>query len=180
MKKITTIQEKDVYPDKEINTGIEYADRITGKAIVVDDENKIALVGNKQNEFLQFPGGGIDKDEDIKEGIIRECLEEIGCAVTILEEVGCIDDYRPRDKKHCINYCYFAKVLGIKGNPKHTEDESTIGMYTKWVSVKEVSDIFKKQKEELMAGKVTFYNTGFNILRDYLFFEEIKQKIKSN
>ncbi|OGZ03800.1 MAG: hypothetical protein A2648_02490 [Candidatus Lloydbacteria bacterium RIFCSPHIGHO2_01_FULL_41_20] len=60
-------------------------------------------------------------DENIQTGIIRECLEEVGCVVSILDEVGCIDDYRPRDKKHCISYCYTARILGGKGNPKYTK-----------------------------------------------------------
>ena len=121
-----------------------------------------------------LPGGGIDDGEDIQTGIIRECLEEIGCVVNILDEVGRIDDYRPRDKKHCISYCYTVRVIGNKGDTKHTENEAGIGMYTKWVTIKEALDIFKKQKLELESGKVTFYNTGFNIVRDFLFLEEAK------
>jgi len=172
MKKIITIYEKDVYPEKELLENIDYTDRATGKAIIIDDENMIALVGNKQNDFLQLPGGGIDSDENIEDGVIRECLEETGCVVSILDEVGCIDDYRSRDKKHCINYCYTVKALDKNGKLEHTEDEAGIGMYTKWVSVEEVLNIFKKQKKELEEGKITFYNTGFNIMRDFLFLEE--------
>jgi ADP-ribose pyrophosphatase YjhB (NUDIX family) len=174
MKKIATLHEKDVYPEKKSDEGIEYSDRATGKAIVLDGENKVALVGNKQNKFLLLPGGGIDDGEDIQTGIVRECLEEIGCVVNILDEVGCIDDYRPRDKKHCINYCYTARVIGNKGDPKHTENETAVGMYTKWVTLEDALDIFKRQKLELESGKVAFYNTGFNIIRDLLFLEETK------
>lgn len=172
MKKITTLQEKDVYPEKSVSEETQYSERITGKAIILDNEGKIGLVGNKQNDFLQLPGGGIDTDEDIKVGIIRECLEETGCVVTIQNEVGLIDDYRPRDKKHCINYCYIVRVSGKKGEAQHTDGEKEIGMYTKWVTPQEALEIFQKQKAELEAGKVIFYNTGFNILRDFLFLEE--------
>lgn len=178
MKKIATLHEKDIYPEKQSVEGIEYSDRITGKAIIFDEENNVALVGNKQNEFLLLPGGGIDDGEDIQIGIVRESLEEIGCVVNILDEVGCIDDYRPRDKKHCISYCYTAIVIGNKGDPKHTENEMEIGMYTKWVPFEQAINILKKQKLELESGKVTFYNTGFNIVRDLLFLEEAKNTNK--
>ena len=178
MKKIATLHEKDIYPEKQSAENIEYSNRTIGKAIVLDAENRIALVGNKQNEFLLLPGGGIDYGENIQTGIIRECLEEIGCVVNILNEVGCIDDYRPRDKKHCISYCYTIRVIGNKGNPKYTENEIKIGMYIKWVTPEEAFDIFKKQKLELESGKVTFYNTGFNIVRDLFFLEEAKKLIK--
>lgn len=172
MKKITTIYQKDVFPERSEDRGIEYADRNTGKAIVLDNEGKVALVGNRQNDFLQLPGGGIYEGENINEGVIRECLEEIGCNIVIKSEVGIIDDYRPRDKKHCINFCYIATLVGEKGEVTHTDDESDIGMYTKWVDIKTALDIFKKQEKDLKEGRVTFYNTGFNILRDLKFFEE--------
>lgn len=178
MKKIATIYEKEIFPEKDSPKNIDYVDRITGKAIVLDDKNMIALVGNKQNEFLQFPGGGIDNKENIEEGVIRECLEEIGFKVTILSEVGYIDDFRPRDKKHCINYCYIVRVLGEKIDTKHTKDEANIGMYTKWVTLEEALKIFRKQKKELEEGRVTFYNTGFNIARDLLFLEDAEANIK--
>jgi len=178
MKKITTLYEKDIYPSKQSAESIEYADRITGKAIILDAGNNIALVGNKLNEFLLLPGGGVDDGEDIQSGIVRECLEETGYAVNILDEVGYIDDYRPRDKKHCISYCYTARVIGDKGNTNHTENEAGIGMYTKWVTLEEAFSIFKKQKLELESDKVSFYNTGFNIVRDLLFLEEAKNTSK--
>ena len=171
MKNICTIHENDVYPYKKTEP-VEYEGRLTVKAIVLDSEEKIGLIGNKQNSFLQLPGGGIDANEDIQEGLKRECAEEIGCLVEILSEIGCIDDYRPRDKKHCINYCYVVKVIGEKGAPNYTEKEAGIGMYTKWVSAQEAKNIFEKQKQDLENGLVTFYNTGFNILRDYLFLKQ--------
>lgn len=179
MKKICTIHEKDLYPDRKTEA-VEYEDRLTVKAIVLDSESKIGLVGNKQNNFLQLPGGGINTGEDIKEGLKRECLEEIGCMTEILYEIGCIDDYRSRDKKHCINYCYVAKVIGEKGTPNYTEKETEIGMYTKWVTTQEAMNIFEKQKQDLEKGFVTFYNTGFNILRDYYFLKQAiyEEKIK--
>ncbi len=172
MKKITTIYQKDVFPEMVEDPSMEYVDRNTGKAIMLDNKGMVGLVGNKQNDFLQLPGGGIDEGENIDEGIIRECLEETGCNVVLKSEVGIIDDYRPRDKKHCINFCYVVAVTGEKGEVSHTDDESNIGMYTKWVDVKTALDIFRKQEKDLKEGGVTFYNTGFNILRDLKFLEE--------
>jgi len=172
VKKIATIHEKDVFPDKIESDDIQYSDRNTGKAIIINNGNMIALIGNKQNDYMLLPGGGIDENEDLQTGVVRECLEEVGYTVSIADEVGVIDDYRPRDKKHCISYCYIAKVTGGDGIPKYTKDESEVGMYIKWVDPKEALDIFKRQKADLDKGKVIFYNTGFNILRDLMFLEE--------
>lgn len=172
MEHLATVYEKDVYPSREVSVETVYQDRITGKAIVCDVEGKIALVGNAQNSILQLPGGGVDPDEDLREGVIRECREEIGCKVVIQAEVGMIDDYRSRDGKHCLNYCYVTSVVGEKGMPEYTAEEAAIGMYTKWVSAAEALEFFESQRNQLERGEITFYNTGFNILRDYLFLQQ--------
>jgi cell division protein ZapA (FtsZ GTPase activity inhibitor) len=99
-------------------------------------------------------------------------LEETGCNVELKSEVGIIDDYRQRDKKHCINFCCVVTVTGKRLRMFHTDDESNIGMYTRWVDVKTALEIFRKQNRDLKEGKVTFYNTGFNILRDLKFLED--------
>jgi len=180
MDPLAIFKEKDVFPSKNTpEDGIKYEDRPTGKAIVFDREGKIALVGNKVNSFYLLPGGGIDVGESIEDGIVRECLEEIGCQVKLDRSIGIIEDYRTRDKKHCVNYCYTAKLVGEKGKLTLTEDEKKNGMHVLWVSFDEAISILEKEKEQLKRGGVAFYNTGFNILRDSFFLNELK-KFKSD
>jgi len=176
MKNLGTFTQADVFPKKEDGREkIDFEDRITGKAIVFDDDNNIALVGNKMNPFYLLPGGGIDLSESVKSGIIRECLEEIGCNVELKEAIGIIDDYRNRAKKHCINYCYTAKLVGEKGELTLTEDEKRNGLHVIWVSLDRAITTLEKEVEQLKRGEVIFYNTGFNILRDYLYLKEVKK-----
>lgn len=68
MKKIKTIYQNDVFPEILDEQDVEFTDRKTGKVIIIDSEGKIGLVGNKQNDFLQLPGGGIEENEDIQQG----------------------------------------------------------------------------------------------------------------
>lgn len=173
MKKIAIFYEKDIYPKS--STALEtvgYIDRVTGKAIIFDKEGMIALVGNNQNDFYLLPGGGVDREEEVIAGVSRECLEEVGCKVGSFKEVGCIEDYRPRDKKHYISYCYVVYVDGDKGTPYYTEKEISVGMHVKWVTISEALVILRQQKTDLEEGRVKFYNTGYNIVRDLLFLEE--------
>lgn len=176
MKNLGTHTQADIFPGKEDNKKeIMFEDRATGKAIVFDEQKNIALVGNKVNSFYLLPGGGIGHDESIESGIVRECLEEIGCNVELIKAVGMIDDYRNRDKKHCINYCYTAKLIGEKGELSLTENEAKNGLHVIWVPIDEAKHILEKEVGQLKRGEVTFYNTGFNILRDYLFLKELKE-----
>ncbi len=175
MKNLGTHTQSDIFPkERDDKEKISFEDRATGKAIVFDDENNIALVGTKVNNFYLLPGGGIDKDESIEHGIARECFEEIGCNVELMKAIGVIDDYRNRDKKHCINYCYTAKLVGVKGKLTLTEDEVKNGLHAAWVPLDEAMVILKKEVDQLKRGEVKFYNTGFNILRDYIFLKELK------
>lgn len=176
MKTLRTFTQKDIFPEKEDDKEkINFEDRTTGKAIVFNDDNNVALVGTKVNSFYLLPGGGVDQGESIEAGIVRECLEEIGCNVELKIPIGTIDDYRNRDRKHCINYCYTAKLIGQKGELTLTEDEKKNGLHVIWVPLDEAIKILEKEVGQLKRGEVTFYNTGFNILRDHLFLKEAKE-----
>lgn len=178
MKPIAIFTQKDVFPNQEDNKqDVVFEDRLTGKAIVFDYDNKIALVGNRVNPYYLLPGGGIDNEESIENGIIRECLEEIGCTVVLLNNFGVIEDYRNRDKKHCINHCYTAKLVGEKGALSLTEDEKKNGMHVIWASLDEAVKILEDEVDQLKKGEVKFYNTGYNILRDHLFLKELQKTI---
>lgn len=176
MKPLAIFTQKDVFPKQGAGqTNILFEDRPTGRAVVFDHENNVALVGNKINSFFLLPGGGIDTGESIENGIIRECLEEIGCHVKLLHKIGIIEDYRDRDRKHCICYCYTAKLVGEKGELSLTDNEKKNGMHVIWVSIKEALDILNNEVEQLKRGEVAFYNTGFNILRDHLFLKKAQK-----
>ena len=55
--------------------------RPSARGIVFIDYNKIALVYSEKEKYYKFPGGGIHKDEDKKEALIREVREEVGLIV---------------------------------------------------------------------------------------------------
>lgn len=148
MSRHVTFRDKDVFPDKNISEeGIVYEDRPAGRAILFDEEKNIALIGNKVNDFYLLPGGGINLGESIEAGVIRECLEETGCVAVLLKDLGVTEDYRGREKKHYINYCYVAKVVSEKGKLQPTEEESKKGMYVKWVSFDKALKIFNYEAE---------------------------------
>ena len=57
------------------------------RGIILKDDNKIALVYSEKEKYYKFPGGGIHKDEDKKEALIREVREEVG--LTVIPESIC-------------------------------------------------------------------------------------------
>jgi ADP-ribose pyrophosphatase YjhB (NUDIX family) len=164
---LKTVRQSDVFP-KLPNSDVLFEDRLTGKSIIVDNNHDIALVGTTVNYIYTLPGGGIDVNESIEEGIIREAKEETGCTVKLDSILGVIEDYRNRDKKHCISYCGLAHVIQ-KGEPELIEYEKKNGLHVKWVSVEEAFSILSEEIQRVREGKIDFYNTAYNIVRDYEF-----------
>ena len=52
--------------------------RPSARGIIFDVCGRIALVYSQKEKYYKFPGGGIHKDEDKKEALIREVSEETG------------------------------------------------------------------------------------------------------
>lgn len=69
---------------------------LVGRAIIKDDE-KILLVqrahDDKRNPGMwEFPGGKIDANEDLMNGVVREVFEETGLVVQAESAVGYIEN----------------------------------------------------------------------------------------
>ncbi|MCX6716930.1 MAG: NUDIX domain-containing protein [Candidatus Taylorbacteria bacterium] len=165
---LMVLRDKDIFSNVLDDSTIVWKIRPTGKVVLFNKDGLIALMGNKVNNFFLLPGGGIGDDEPIIEGVKRECKEETGCEIEIQNTLGITEDFRARDKKHCISYGYTAKVIS-QGINKLTESELDIGAYVKWVTLDEAITIFNIQEEKVKASEVKFYNTCFNIFRDSLF-----------
>lgn len=174
---LMTLQDKDIFPDALETVDVAWKDRPTGKVVLFNDQNQIALIGNKVNDFFLLPGGGIENGESILEGVKRECQEETGCEIEIINELGATEDFRLRDSKHCISFGYTAKVVSY-GIPNLTESEIDIGAYVKWLTVSEAIELFDLQEEKVKKVEVKFYNTCFNILRDSLFVHLAQELIE--
>jgi len=62
----------------------QYIKRIGAYAIIKNNENLIAIVKTNTGHFL--PGGGIKNGESLLTCLKRECIEEIGAEITILNK----------------------------------------------------------------------------------------------
>jgi H+-transporting ATPase len=68
--------------------------RQAARAVVFDNENKIALLYVSKHSYHKIPGGGIEKGEDIFRALEREMIEEIGSKISVTGEIGKIIEYR--------------------------------------------------------------------------------------
>ncbi|GAB3012170.1 hypothetical protein GCM10027051_13730 [Niabella terrae] len=80
------------------------------KQVLVSDEK----IHFKNLEVTKFPGGGLELGEGLKEGIIRECREEIGIEVEVIDHLYTTDYFQQsafNDSHQLISVYYLIRPL---------------------------------------------------------------------
>lgn len=171
MELITTITEKKVL-GREFPVPKKYSFRKAGRAVVFNSENKIAILHATKSHFHKLPGGGVEKTESIEKTLERELVEEIGCKVDILREIGKIVEIKNKHGKKQTSYCFMAEVLDIVDNNLTEKESKILGLKVKWVSLEEAIKIFEKDKPE-------DYTANFIRYRDLEFLKKVRSKINA-
>ena len=133
MKLLVSLKAKDV--DK-LASNLDYDSfktRDAVRAIVLNYENKIALIHVSKHDYYMLPGGGVEEGEDFRKGLKRELAEELGTAIKIIDEVGSSEVYFDRWSKKQVDYCYIARVIEGGSNKNLTNFEIEEGHNAMWV-----------------------------------------------
>ena len=69
---------------------VEYIDR-EGAYVILIQDNKVGIIQTPKGFFL--PGGGLENEESHMACIERECIEEIGCVVSVKDKVCSAETY---------------------------------------------------------------------------------------
>ena len=149
-----------------------YRIREAARAIVIDANGKIALLYVSKKNYYKLPGGGLDEGEEKINALKRECKEEIGCDIEIIDKVGSIVEYRKMFNIKQTSYCYLAKVKGEKELPNFMDDEIEDGFKEVWLS-------YEDAERALMENKAIGYEgSAYIVPRDIIFLREAKKFIK--
>lgn len=111
MQLLTTIKAKDVDPNSPHFEYESFTYRPAVRAVVQDEDGRIALMYIKKWDYYMLPGGGIDEGEDNEHALSREILEELGCEVEVKEVLGKIETYFDRWQQKQVDYCFVAQKL---------------------------------------------------------------------
>jgi 8-oxo-dGTP diphosphatase len=171
IKLLATIKDKDVFPDKKFGVINIWQPRPTVKIIALNEKNQLALITNRIISFYTLPGGGIDGDETIEQAAGREADEEINYLIDDIKIIGRTKEFRGRDKKEYDTYCVSAKTTQPSNKDTRTENEKDLDIRVEWFDLNQAFDILKTQEEKIKAGKVQFYHTSFDVVRDKIFIE---------
>lgn len=143
-----------------------YRTREAGRAVVFDNDDKVALLHVVNENYYKLPGGGTEVGEDKIDALHRECKEEIGCDVEIIKEIGFIVEYRKIFTIKQTSYCYLAKIKGKKENPNFTDSEKEKGFEVVWLSYNEAIKVLNDSKAVSIEGG------SYIVPRDLAFLEE--------
>lgn len=130
------------------------------------DGDKILL--SKQWDGYDFPGGGINIDETVEEGLVREFWEETGLKVRV-GEVFYVEtsfyNYKPHKKEEFWNailiyYICYRKSGKLNINNADQEEKKYMGL-PEWINIKDI----KKIKFYNLVDSIDVINEGYKIAK---------------
>lgn len=113
---------------------------------IITKGNKILLIKRVKKDltYLVFPGGGVRDNENIKNALIRECKEELGVSVEVMDLF--LKNRFDFPNQPQIEEFYFCKTtsgkLGTGDGPEYQENSDYEGTHEiVWVDVNQLKDI---------------------------------------
>ena len=165
MKCIVEITDKEF--NKEIIPFSNPIVRQGARRIVLREDGKIAIFNKTNKNEYKLPGDGIENDENYKEAFEREVLEETGCEIEDIEELGYTLELKSQSNFKQKFYVYKAKVKKVTNNTKYTKQELDEGTFLVWFTVEEALQKIEDSLEYVKASEYDdLYRTGFMIKRD--------------
>ncbi|MCG6340861.1 NUDIX domain-containing protein [Vibrio fluvialis] len=130
------------HPEVEPLSQQRILQRKAARAIVLDGEDILMLYTERYHDYT-LPGGGVDEDEDILQGMVRELQEETGAQnIHNIKPFGLYEEFRPwykddADVMHMVSYCFTCKIDRELGDTNYEDYEIKNGMKPVWINIRD-------------------------------------------
>ena len=101
--------------------------REASRGVVLNDDGRVFIMHLDSIGLYKLPGGGLDPGETPEQAMVRECSEELGMDVEIIEKLGTVEECRIKGDEFQVSYCYVAKVVGEPYEQTLEEKELQLG-----------------------------------------------------
>jgi len=143
-KLIIGFSDVDLFPNKKEVVREGYAVRIAARAVIRNTKGEIAVMHMTKTGMHKLPGGGVEENETVAEGMKREIMEETGLVAEVNECLGLTLEYRDEWKMMQISHCHFCTLTGEAGKTNLTEEEKERGFELVWMPIKKMIEILEK------------------------------------
>lgn len=115
-----------------------------GGCILINSENKVAIVYRKYRDDFSFPKGHLEKDENILDAAIRETEEEIKRKVKLISEKEiCREEYSSFEGEIVVHY-----YLGFDDGESDNDSEDVHDLI--WCDIDKVVDMLTHESTKKM------------------------------
>lgn len=151
--------------------------RLAARGIVIREDGRIAVFNKSNKNEYKLPGGGIEGEEKPEIAFKREALEETGCEVEIIKELGITEEYKSLDNFKQISYVFVSKVIKDTKKLNVTDKEKEEGGKLLWETPQRALELITGCYNNLIASKYeSVYSTKFIVLRDRKILEKYLEK----
>ena len=165
-KIILLLDQHEIDPSVNIEDRDNYFYRRAVRAVLRDENGKVALMYAALGDYYKLPGGGVDEGESLDDALARELLEETGCKIIVKKELGIVLEWRDFVRMHQASYAYEANVDGDIGNPSFTQSELDEGFELRWInSIDEAIKLVHDNAKRDDLGSVFLAKRDVAILR---------------
>lgn len=153
-------------------------ERTAARGIILDNEEILMIYTKRYNDY-SIPGGGVEKGEDIKVGLVRELKEETGAnGIQIISAFGDYEEFRPihyegYDILHMISHFFVCNAEKELGEAKPEDYEVNNGSVPVWVNI---FDAIKHNKNVIDSKELSM---GQSIRRETIVLELIAKELVS-
>lgn len=155
--------------------------RIASRGLIFNDNNKIAILNNKNRNEYKLVGGGVEDYENPEIAFKREVLEETGCKVKIKDFIGTIREERTHNNFIQISYLYIAYVIEDTKTLHLTPKEISAGAKLLWLDLDEAINIITECENKIKQVEYKDkYFSRFVYKRDYTILDYYKNKYLQN
>lgn len=145
------------------------------RVILTNDSGQIALLNKQKKNEFKLIGGGVDDGETLIDALKREVLEESGCEITDISEIGFVEECHTKNNFVQTSFIFNAKVLHDTHVLNLTDNEIAEGSTLCWFepheALNKINDCYKNlqpsEYSNIFATKM-INRRDYAILKYYL------------